>query len=67
MFFNEEVIELFSTIIVISFFVLFFTEKLEFSSLFASSSERQIINISFTGDSFFNNRFSFPSYEIDPL
>ena len=64
--FNEEVIDLFSTFIVISFFVLFLTEKPKFSNLIASSSERQTINISLTGDSFFNNKSSFPSYDIDP-
>ena len=50
--FNEEVIELFSTFIVISFFVLFLTEKPEFSNLIASFSERQTIKISFIGDNF---------------
>ena len=49
---REEVIELFSTFIVISFFLLFFNVKPLFSNLIASSSERQIINISLTGDNF---------------
>ena len=51
--FSEEVIELFSIFIVISFFILFLTVKPEFSNLIASSSERQTINISLTGESFF--------------
>ena len=59
--FSEEVIELFSIFIVISFFILFLTVKPEFSNLIASSSERQTINIYLTGESFFNNRSSFPS------
>ena len=50
----------------ISFLILFLTVKPEFSNLIASSSERQTISISLTGDSFFNNRSSFPSYDIDP-
>ena len=66
MVFSEEVIELFSIFIVISFFILFLTVKPEFSNLIASSSDRQTINISLTGESFFNNRSSFPSYDIDP-
>jgi len=66
MVFSEEVIELFSTFIVISFFVLFLTLKPEFSNLITSSSERQTINISLTGDSFFNNWSSSPSYDIAP-
>ncbi len=53
MVFSEEVIELFSIFIVISFFILFLTVKPEFSNLFASSSERQTINISLTGEKFF--------------
>ena len=53
--FSEEVIELFSIFMVISFFILFLTVKPEFSNLITSSSERQTINISLTGDSFFNN------------
>ena len=48
MVFNEEVIELFSTFIVISFLALFLTLKPEFSSLIASSSDRQTIKISLT-------------------
>ena len=64
MVFNEEVIELFSTFIVISLFVLFLIEKPKFTNLSASSSDLQTINISLTGDSFFNNRLSSPSYEI---
>ena len=59
--FNEEVIELFSIFKVISFFILFLTVKSEFSNLVASSSERQTINIYLTGESFFNNKSSFPS------
>ena len=65
--FNEEVTELFSTFIVISFLILFLIVKPDFSNLSASSSERQTINISLTGDNFFNKRSSFPSYEMDPL
>ena len=53
--FKEEVIELFLTFIVISFLFLFTTVKPEFSNFIASSSERQTINISLTGDSFYNN------------
>jgi len=64
--FSEEVIELFSIFIVISLFILFLTVKPEFSNLIASYSERQIINISLTGESFFNNMSSFPSYDIAP-
>ena len=67
MVFSEGVIELFSIFIVISFFILFLTVKSEFSNLVASSSERQTINISLTGDSFLNNKSSFPSYEMQPL
>ena len=59
--FSEEVIELFSIFIVISFFILFLTVKPEFSNLIASSSERHTINISLTGESFFNYRSCFPS------
>ena len=65
-FFSEEVIELFSIFMVISFFILFLTVKPEFSNLIASSSDLQTINISLTGDSFFNNRSSFPSYDMVP-
>ena len=50
----------------ISFCILFLTVKPEFSSLIASSSERQTINISFTVDNFFYNRSSFPSSDIAP-
>ena len=64
--FSEEVIELFSIFIVISFFILFLTVNPEFCNLIASSSERQTINISLTGDNFFNNTLSAPSYDIDP-
>ena len=51
--FSDEVTELFSIFIVISFFILFLTVKPLFSNLIASSSERQTINISLTGESFF--------------
>ena len=51
----------------ISFFILFKTLKPEFANLMASSSDLQTINISLTGASFFNNKSSFPSYEMDPL
>ena len=46
--------------------ILFLTVKPEFSILIASSSDLQTINISLTGESFFNNRSSFPSYDIAP-
>ena len=49
----------------ILFFILFFTLNPEFPNLFASFSERQIIRISLTGDSFFNNLSSLPSYDIE--
>ena len=65
--FSEEVIELFSTFIVISFLILFLTVKPELSILVASFSERQTNNISLTGESFFNNRSSLPSYDIPPV
>jgi len=64
--FSEEVIELFSIFIVISFLFLFLIVKPEFSNLIASSSERQTINISLTGDSFFNQRSRLPSYDMAP-
>jgi len=51
----------FSIFKVISFFILFLTVKPEFSNLIASSSDRQTINISLTGDSFYNSRSSLPS------
>ena len=47
--------------------ILFLMEKPEFSIFSTSSSDPQTIDTSLTGESFFNRRSSFPSYDMDPL